>query len=146
NKTTTRSQKRIGRGYGSKKGGHTTIRGAKGKKARNKVPLTFDGTKIKKGWIKRLPFLKGKGRLKRIKSSRITFNLNDLHKWFKDKSLVDFSSLSKASKIPEATLRRKGVKILSGASRSQTPKITKSFKFKDITLSQSAKKYNETKK
>ena len=146
NKTTTKSKKRIGRGYGSQKGGHTTIRGAKGKKARNKVPLTFDGTKIKKGWIKRLPFMKGKGRLKKNKHKKTIFNLVQLDKWFKDKQIINISTLSQVSKIPESLLRKTGVKILSGVSHSQIPQITKSFKFKNIDLSKSARKYNETKK
>jgi len=46
-KNVTKSKKRIGRGYGSGVGGHTTNRGNKGQKARYKVPLTMDGSKIK---------------------------------------------------------------------------------------------------
>ena len=37
------SKKRVGRGYGSGKGGHTSGRGAKGLKARGKVALGFEG-------------------------------------------------------------------------------------------------------
>ena len=58
-KTTKKQQKRVGRGYGSGVGGHTTGRGSKGDKVRGKTRITFDGTKIKKGWIKRTPFLRG---------------------------------------------------------------------------------------
>ncbi|MBU1088328.1 uL15 family ribosomal protein [Patescibacteria group bacterium] len=133
-KTTTKSKKRIGRGYGSKKGGHTTIRGAKGRKARGKVKLTFDGTKIKKGWIKRLPFLRGKGRLKGLQKRTTIFSLEQLHKWFKDGDLIDIKALSQASKIPESILRKTGVKILSSKE-----KITKSFVFKEISFSKTAK-------
>jgi len=50
-KTTTKAQKRVGRGIGSGVGGHTTGRGAKGRKVRGKVKLTFDGTKIKKAGL-----------------------------------------------------------------------------------------------
>jgi large subunit ribosomal protein L15 len=44
-KITTRSKKRLGRGYGSGKGGHTSSRGQKGQKSRvgSKVPLWFEG-------------------------------------------------------------------------------------------------------
>ncbi|MBU1130048.1 uL15 family ribosomal protein [Patescibacteria group bacterium] len=134
-KTTTKSKKRIGRGYGSKKGGHTTIRGAKGRKARGKVKLTFDGTKIKKGWIKRLPFLKGKGRLKSLQKKTIIFNLEQLHKWFKNGDTVNFKTLSQVSKIPESMLRKTGVKILSSKE-----KITKSFTFESLSFSKTAKR------
>ncbi len=54
-KTTVKSKKRVGRGYGSGKGGHTVGRGAKGDKARGKIGLTFEGTKVKKSLINRFP-------------------------------------------------------------------------------------------
>jgi len=57
-----KSAKRVGRGIGSGKGGHTVGRGAKGQKVREKVSFIFEGTKIKKSLLKRLPLLRGKGR------------------------------------------------------------------------------------
>ncbi|KRT67687.1 MAG: 50S ribosomal protein L15, large subunit ribosomal protein L15 [candidate division WWE3 bacterium CSP1-7] len=39
-------KKRVGRGYGSGKGGHTTGRGAKGQKVRNRVRSSFEGGQI----------------------------------------------------------------------------------------------------
>jgi len=39
-------KKRIGRGIGSGKGGHTVGRGTKGQKARSKVPYWFEGGQI----------------------------------------------------------------------------------------------------
>ena len=62
-KTVAKTAKRVGRGIGSGVGGHTTGRGAKGDNVRGHGKLTFDGTKIKKSWLKRLPFLRGKHRL-----------------------------------------------------------------------------------
>lgn len=59
-KTTTKSKKRVGRGIGCGKGGHTTGRGAKGDKVRGKLPLYFEGTKMRKSLIRRLPLLRGK--------------------------------------------------------------------------------------
>lgn len=56
----TKGKKRVGRGLGSGKGGHTTGRGAKGDKVRGKVPLYFEGTKMRKSLIRRLPLLRGK--------------------------------------------------------------------------------------
>lgn len=130
-KTTTKSAKRVGRGIGSKKGGHTTGRGAKGDKVRGKTKITFDGTKIKKGWIKRLPYLRGKHRLLPRKTNPV-FNFIDIDKWFKVDDIVDVKSLSKKSKIKESDLGKK-VKILSKG------KLTKALTFKGLLLSSSAK-------
>lgn len=60
----THRKKRVGRGYGSGKGGHTSGRGTKGQKSRSggKVPLWFEGGQL--ALIKRMPMLRGKSRLK----------------------------------------------------------------------------------
>jgi len=63
-KIVTKSKKRVGRGYGSGKGGHTTGRGAKGQNIRGKVPLYFEGTPMRKSLIRRLPMLRGKLKFK----------------------------------------------------------------------------------
>lgn len=52
-----RQSKRLGRGYGSGKGGHTVGRGTKGQKARGKVPAGFEGGQIP--LYKRLPKIGG---------------------------------------------------------------------------------------
>lgn len=65
-----RSKKRLGRGYGSGKGGHTVGRGQKGQKARGKIHPLFTGTKTKKSLLQRLPLLRGKGRLKPKKGKK----------------------------------------------------------------------------
>ena len=46
-------KKRVGRGYGSGKGGHTTGRGAKGQKVRNRVRPAFEGGQLP--LVRRLP-------------------------------------------------------------------------------------------
>lgn len=61
-KTVEKSKKRLGRGYGSGKGGHTSSRGQKGQKSRTSVGIMFEGMKMKKSLIKRLPFQRGKGK------------------------------------------------------------------------------------
>ena len=60
---TKKSAQRVGRGYGSGKGGHTSTRGQKGQKSRggSKIPLWFEGGQLP--LIKRLPMLRGKGKL-----------------------------------------------------------------------------------
>ncbi|OGC53984.1 hypothetical protein A2797_00435 [candidate division WWE3 bacterium RIFCSPHIGHO2_01_FULL_48_15] len=52
-KITARGHKRVGRGYGSGKGGHTTGRGAKGQKIRGRIKLTFEGGQLP--LVRRLP-------------------------------------------------------------------------------------------
>ncbi len=86
--------KRLGRGFGSKKGGHTTGRGAKGDKARGSTRLTLDGTKIKKSWIQRLPKLRGRNKLK-SQGFVVTVTLTQLSSWFKKGAVVDEKALTK---------------------------------------------------
>ena len=66
-KTTKKSAKRVGRGYGSGKGGHTSGRGTKGQKSRGgaNIPVCFEGGQLP--LIKRLPMLRGKGKLKVVR-------------------------------------------------------------------------------
>ncbi len=109
-KTTTKKAKRVGRGYGSGVGGHTTTRGAKGDKVRGKTKLTFDGSKIKKSWIKRLPFLRGKHRLL-SKNNIVAINLSQLDKLFKANAVVDSKSL--IDKLGVKATARTQVKILA---------------------------------
>lgn len=128
NKVVSKQQKRLGRGIGSGVGGHTVGRGQKGQKARRSVKLTADGSKTKKGWIQRLPFLRGKHRTNK-RSLNVTFNLNNLEKWFKSGDTVDLKSLSEKSRI----VLDKNTKILSQG------KLTKALKIKGISVSVEAK-------
>lgn len=61
------NQKRVGRGYGSGVGGHTSTRGTKGHTSRTggKTPLWFEGGQLP--LIRRLPWLRGKGRFQSLK-------------------------------------------------------------------------------
>ena len=118
-KITAKKKKRVGRGYGSAKGGHTVGRGAKGLKARGKVALTFDGTKIKKSFLKRLPLRRGRGKFKPLKSKSIivkTGHLNLLPKGV----VVDLDSLVKYQIVDEQEAKMNGVKIL-GDGEIQKP-------------------------
>jgi large subunit ribosomal protein L15 len=110
-KTTMKGKKRVGRGYGSGKGGHTVGRGAKGDKARGKVGLAFEGTKVKKSLIKRLPLQRGKGKLKPFKNKSLIVNLYCLNLFKKD-TKIDLDSLIKAGIVAEKQARAFGVKIL----------------------------------
>jgi large subunit ribosomal protein L15 len=115
-KLSRRSSKRVGRGVGSGKGSHTSGRGTKGQKAREKVPLIFEGTKFKKSLIKRLPFLRGKGKLKPWGKRPVVLNWDDLE-GFSGKTIT-LEALVKAGIVGEEAMK-KGVKILG---RGKAPK------------------------
>jgi len=110
-KTTKRKKKRLGRGYGSGKGGHTVGRGAKGLKARGKVKLTFEGTKTKKSFLKRLPLQRGKGKFKSLKPKPLVVNLKYLN-LFKKGEKVNLKSLVEKGIIAADEAKKQGVKIL----------------------------------
>lgn len=130
-KITDKPYRRLGRGYGSTVG-RTAGRGQKGDKARGKAKLTFDGTKIKKGWIKRLPFLRGKHRLE-SQSINIIFKLDQIATWYKENEIVDVKSLAKKSRLSTRDLNA-NVKILSAKE------FTKALTFKGLSVSEKARK------
>ncbi|KKU09324.1 MAG: 50S ribosomal protein L15 [Candidatus Woesebacteria bacterium GW2011_GWB1_45_5] len=72
-KVVMKSKKRVGRGIGSGRGGHTSGRGQKGQRSRGKIGILFEGVKTKKSLLKRLPLMRGKGKFhpKRNKKSNI---------------------------------------------------------------------------
>lgn len=130
-KTTTKQAKRVGRGIGSGVGGHTTGRGAKGDNVRGHGKLTFDGTKIKKSWLKRLPFLRGKHRLL-PKEDTIIINFALISKWFKNGETVDRKSVfQKFDRATKKDLTKK-IKVLS------TGDLDKKLTFQGVELSKKA--------
>lgn len=110
-KQVARSKKRLGRGIGSGKGGHTSSRGQKGQKTRSRIGLFFEGTKIKKSLLKRLPLLPGKGKFKPGNRKPIVVNLKYLN-LFSDGSIVDLENLIKNQIVSAAEAKKFGVKIL----------------------------------
>lgn len=110
-KTTTPKAKRIGRGIGSGKGGHTVGRGAKGQKARGKIGLAFEGTKGKKSLLKRLPLRRGKDKFFASKTKPIIVNLKYLAV-FEPKDKVTLESLVKKGIVIQKDAQKVGVKIL----------------------------------
>lgn len=121
-KMTKRKKKRVGRGYGSGKGGHTVGRGAKGRKARGKVPLMFTGTKTKKSFVKKLPFQRGKGKFKSLKPGPVIVDVKFLALLPTGK-VVDRKVLIKHKMVKEKEVMRFGVKILGN-----TPLLKKKYK------------------
>lgn len=122
-KTTKRGKKRLGRGYGSGKGGHTVGRGAKGTKARGKVRLYFEGAAAGASLIKRLPLLRGKGKHKSFKRKSIIVNVKHLNVLPKS-AVVDVKSLLKYKVVNEGEAKKYGVKIL-GDGELKIPLIVK---------------------
>jgi len=126
-KTIIRSQKRVGRGYGSGKGGHTSGRGAKGQKARNSVPSHFIGSSWV--WFKRLPFLRGKSKFKTL-TSTTTLTLSTLDK-LKAGSKVNATTLHAAGLISKKASLATSLKLVA------TGKLTKKL-IVEIAASSSA--------
>lgn len=121
-KTTAKSGKRLGRGYGSGKGGHTSSRGQKGQKTRSKLPTYFEGTKMRKSLIRRLPMLRGKLNFHASKNKPFILNLKDLAVWPKDKE-VSLENLIKAGWLP-VQAKSLGVKLLGGGELAEKLKIS----------------------
>jgi large subunit ribosomal protein L15 len=109
-KVVTKSKKRAGKGYGSGKGGHTSGRGQKGQKSRNKMGVLFEGIKMKKSLIKRLPLKRGKGKF-RAKEKPLVVSL-ELLNILPSGSRVTIESLVKNSIVDQKDAEEYGVKVL----------------------------------
>jgi large subunit ribosomal protein L15 len=109
-KVKTRAKKRVGRGYGSGKGGHTSGRGQKGQKSRRKINVLFEGIKMKKSFIKKLPLKRGKGKFK-PSDKPIVVNLKILN-LLPSRSKVNLENLIKAQIVDKKDAYAVGVKIL----------------------------------
>lgn len=134
-KIVTKRKKRLGRGYGSGKGGHTVGRGQKGQKAREKVGVMFEGLKMKKSLIKRLPLRRGKGKFK-AKDKPLVVNLDVLNLLPQD-SVVDLQLLIEKRIVDKSDAQRYGVKILGDG------KIEKKLTIKLPISKKAAKKVEE---
>ena len=107
-KITTKSQRRIGRGHGSGRG-KTSGRGTKGQLARHNPVLDFDGDALP--LIRRLPFLRGKGRNDSLQTKSLILNLDSLN-IFSANDKVDIESLAKHGLVNLKKAKELGVKIL----------------------------------
>lgn len=107
-KTTTKKLRRVGRGHGSGRG-KTSGRGTKGQKARRNIALGFEGGALP--LIKRLPFLRGKGRNHSLKPKQVVINVKVLD-LLPNKSVVDIETLIKHNIVVASEAKKFGVKIL----------------------------------
>lgn len=94
-KSTQKRAKTIGRGYGSKKGGHTVGKGTKGQKSRAgyKIPRPgFEGGQMPLS--RRLPKFKGFSRGYYNANQKVyLLNLSDLNKFYNDGDQVSLETL-----------------------------------------------------
>jgi large subunit ribosomal protein L15 len=130
-KITTKKKKRVGRGYGSGRGGHTSGKGMKGQLSRTggKVPIWFEGGQLP--LTKRLPMLRGKGRFNIIDIS-YALTLNDLNSF--DFSPITMETIKKNKIVPK---NAKKVKIIKGGG------LNKKVIVKGIKVSKGAKEVIE---
>ena len=123
-----RSAKRVGRGYGSGKGGHTTGRGVKGQKVRNRVRPGFAGGES--SYVVRAPRPRG---FASRKSKPLLISLADLNR-FRSGSTVTPKMLAEAGILSEIPDPQPGIKILAGG------KLEKKISVKGIPVSAGARK------
>ncbi|MEK7111417.1 MAG: 50S ribosomal protein L15 [Patescibacteria group bacterium] len=129
-KIAARGKKRVGRGYGSGKGGHTSGRGQKGQRSRRTIPWSFEGGALPLS--QRLPFWRGKGRLNPLSDNPVAINLNQLDK-LPAGTIVDAGFLVKMGWVKTREIAVRGAKILGGG------KLTKKLTIAGLKISVSAK-------
>ena len=110
-KITTTPKKRAGQGHGSGRV-KTSGRGTKGQNARNKVGVTlsrYSGGSL--GFVKSLPFLRGKGRNYSLQMKTLPINLSDLNVFAKGE-VVDLKTLVEKKVVTSKAIKNRPVKIL----------------------------------
>jgi large subunit ribosomal protein L15 len=107
-KITKKTQKRLGQGHGSGRG-KTAGRGTKGQNAKGSRSLSFEGGALT--LIKRIPFMRGKGKNKSFKSQPIGVNVKLLNS-LKKGTIVDVKSLIGNKIVDPEYAKKYGVKIL----------------------------------
>lgn len=119
-----KKKKRLGRGYGSGRGGHTVGRGTKGQKARGRVKAGFEGGQLPLS--RRLP---QRGGFRSIHGKPAVLNLDAL------------TAFRKGETVSPETLKEKGLvkKIPSEGIKILSEGKAKPLKFKGIKFSASAR-------
>lgn len=108
-KITENKKKRLGRGGGSGKGNKSGRGTTRHQKAREKIPLHFEGGQAK--ITKKYPLLRGKSRNKSRQTKTIILHLDDLNV-FKNGQVVNKKSLIERGLIEESRDNLK-IKILN---------------------------------
>jgi large subunit ribosomal protein L15 len=107
-KITTKKDKRLGRGLGSGKGSKSGRGTTRNQKARESIPLHFEGGQGK--MTKKFPLLRGKGKNKTKRPETLIVSLSQLNV-FSDGEIVDKESLIKKGVI-SSRIRKLRLKIL----------------------------------
>src|SRR3989338_1751676 len=107
-KIVSKKKKRIGRGIGSGRGSKSGRGTTRHQKAREAIPLHFEGGQAR--MVKKFPLLRGKGRNKPIGDKPFTLSLKSLNV-FQDNEPVEIDSLLKKGLIKTKT-KNQLVKIL----------------------------------
>ena len=107
-KIVDKKKKRLGRGLGGGKGAKSGRGITRHQKARESIPLHFEGGQGR--MVKRFPLLRGKGRNKSIKAKPVVIKFSQLAV-FKDGDKVNVESLIKMNIVDEKA-RVNGVKLL----------------------------------
>ncbi len=122
-------KKRLGRGLGSGKGAKSGRGTTRHQKARESIPLSFEGGQGR--MIKKFPLLRGKGRNKSIKNKPIIIHLKDLSV-FKADETIDIETLIKRN-IVDKKAKDFGVKLLADETKLEKKLVIK------LPLSKAAK-------
>lgn len=111
---TKKRQKRLGQGHGSGRV-KTSGRGTKGQKARRNIPLHFEGGALP--LIKRIPFLRGKGRNFAVRTKPEVINVKQLQV-FSSNDVIDIKALISKKLVKEKDAKKYGIKILGDGDLS----------------------------
>lgn len=134
-KIVAKSKKRLGRGMGSGKGSHTSSHGQKGQKSRGKINILFEGMKVKKSLLKRLPKMRGKGKF-HVNSKPVSISAERLEK-IPAGSTITVELLVKHGILKASLAKLKGVKIVGIGDNK------KKFKFSVSTSKKSVVKISD---
>lgn len=128
-KIISRRKKRLGRGLGSGKGAKSGRGTTRHQKARESIPLHFEGGQGR--IVKKFPLLRGKGRNKPKSIKPLLIKLGQLNV-FKDNDVIDLDSLIKNDLI-DKNAKKFGVKLLGSGKveRKLIIKIPVSAKAKE---------------
>lgn len=112
---TDKKKRRLGQGHGSGRV-KTSGRGTKGQKARGKTPLRFEGGALP--LIKRLPFIRGKGKNKSFRAKPVIIESGELSV-FKKNEVVDGTTLVAHKLVSQKEVDTRGVKIVGAGELTQ---------------------------
>ncbi|MEN9327543.1 MAG: hypothetical protein RI947_351 [Candidatus Parcubacteria bacterium] len=118
--TVEKKKKRLGRGLGSGKGAKSGRGTTRHQKARENVPLSFEGGQGK--MIKRFPLLRGKGKNKSIQTKPVIVDVSDLNV-FSDGDTIDIQALMDKKVIKE-NYKGMTVKILGNGKLEKKVTVT----------------------